>query len=46
MGNIYSQHAKKPTQLESCVGLPYGEVMKTLRKRKINIQLVAARRAI
>jgi hypothetical protein len=43
MGNSSSQHAKVPVHLESCVGLPYGEVLETLRKRKINIQLVAVK---
>ena len=43
MGTIFSQHAKKTAHLESCVGLPYGEVLETLRKRKINIQLVAVK---
>ena len=43
MGNSSSQHAKIPAHLETCVGLPYDEVLETLRKRKINIQLVAVK---
>jgi hypothetical protein len=41
MGSSLSM--QKTPRVEKLIGLPYGEVLDTLKKQKINIQLVAVK---